>query len=259
MKLRSIFNWFFHDTAVVIKRSMLHIKADPEQMLGLTIQPIMFVVLFRYVFGGAINTGGTSYINFLMAGIFVQTVAFGASVTGLTIANDMTKGVMDRFRSLPMNKSAILTGTILSDAMKNLIATIVMILTGLLVGFRPEASFVDWVAVFALLGLFSFSISWVFALIGVSGKSIEFVQQAGFIFIFPLTFVSSAFVPTDTMPKGLEYFANAQPVTQMVEAVRALLLNMPIGNHGWYAAAWSIGILLVVYPLATTRFKSQTR
>ena len=183
---RSNLAWFFHDTGVVIKRSLLHIKADPEQLLGLTIQPVMFVVLFRYVFGGAINTGGDTYINFLMAGIFVQTVCFGASVTGLTIATDLQRGIMDRFRSLPMNKSAILSGTIISDVVKNALATVVMILTGLLVGFRPDASFLGWVAAIGLLFLFSFAISWVFAIIGLVGKSIEFVQQAGFIFLFPL-------------------------------------------------------------------------
>jgi ABC transporter DrrB family efflux protein len=249
--------WFFHDTGVVIKRNLQHVKADPEQLLGITIQPIMFVVLFRYVFGGAISTG-TSYINFLMAGIFVQTVTFGASVTGLTIATDLQRGIMDRFRSLPMNKSAILNGTIFSDVVKNALATLVMILTGLLVGFRPSASVTDWIAVIGLLVLFSFAISWVFAIIGMAGKSIEFVQQAGFIFLFPLTFVSSAFVPTDTMPHALQYFAKNQPVTQMVEAVRALLLDRPIGNHGWFALGWSLLILAIAYPLAIRKFKNQS-
>lgn len=256
---KSNLGWYFHDTMVIIKRNLLHVKADPEQLLGLTIQPIMFVVLFRYVFGGAINTGGDSYINFLMAGIFVQTVAFGASVTGLTIATDMQRGIMDRFRSLPMNKSAILTGTIISDVIKNGLATFVMIIAGIVVGFRPEASFVAWLAILGLLFIFSFAISWVFAIIGLKGKSIEFVQQAGFIFLFPLTFVSSAFVPTETMPKALQYFANNQPITQMVEAVRAFILNNPIENHGWLALGWSLAIIAVAYPIAIKQFNKQSK
>jgi ABC transporter DrrB family efflux protein len=251
--------WFFHDTAVIFKRNMLHVKADPEQLLGLTIQPIMFVVLFRYVFGGAISTGSESYVNFLMAGIFVQSVAFGASVTGLTVATDMERGIMDRFRSLPMVKSSILSGTIFADMVKNILAVGVMILAGLLVGFRPNASFTDWVAAIGLLLFFSFSLSWVFAYIGLKAKSIQFVQQAVFICIFPLTFVSSAFVPTATMPPGLRVFAENQPLTQMVDAVRALLLGTPIGNHGWLALAWSVVILAIAFPLATMAFNKQDR
>lgn len=256
---RSRFGWFLHDTGVILKRSMLHIKADPEQLLGITLQPIMFVVLFRYVFGGAINTGGDTYINFLMAGIFVQTVAFGASITGLTIASDLQLGLMDRFRSLPMNKSAILTGSIIADMLKNFLATAVMILTGLLVGFRPEADVGGWLAIIGLLTVFSFAISWVFAIFGMIGKTVAFVQQVGFMFLFPLTFVSSAFVPTDTMPKGLQYFAENQPITQVVEAVRALILNDPIGNHGWWALGWSVAILLVAAPIAISKFNRQSR
>lgn len=255
----SKFYSLIHDTGVIIKRNLLHIKADPEQLIGITMQPIMFVVLFRYVFGGAINTGGDSYINFLMAGIFVQTVSFGASLTGLTIATDMQRGIMDRFRSLPMNKSSILTGTIIADMLKNMLATAVMILTGLVVGFRPQATFLDWIAVLGLLLLFSFAISWVFALIGLVSKSIEFVQTAGFMFLFPLTFVSSAFVPTSTMPHALQYFAKNQPVTQVVESVRALLLNKPLENHAWFALAWCLAILVIAFPLATNKFNKQNR
>jgi ABC transporter DrrB family efflux protein len=171
----------------------------------------------------------------------------------------MARGIMDRFRSLPMNKASILTGTIVSDMIKNLLAIAVMVATGLLVGFRPEASFLDWLAVLGLLLSFSFAISWVFAFIGMTGKSIEFVQQMGFLFLFPLTSVSSAFVKTETMPKALQYFAANQPVTQVVDAVRALLLNTPIGNHGWIALAWSFGIFAVVFPLTIRTFNRQGR
>lgn len=251
------FVWFFRDTYVVLRRAMLHIKADPEQLLGVTLQPIMFVVLFRYVFGGAIATDAGSYINFLMAGIFVQTVIFGASITGLTVATDMQRGIMDRFRTLPMHKSAILTGTVLADILKNALATLVMILTGLLVGFRPEATALGWLQIIGLLSLISFSLSWVFAIVGLKSKSVEFVQQMGFMILFPLTFVSSAFVPTSTMPAGLQAFAENQPVTLMVEAIRALTLNQDTGDFVWKSVLWCLGILVVAYPLAIRLFKKQ--
>jgi len=256
---RSKLAWLFIDTGVMVKRSLLHIRQDMEQLLGLTIQPIMFVVLFRYVFGGAIQTGGTSYINFLMAGIFVQTAAFGSTVTGVSIATDMQRGIMDRFRSLPMNKSAVLSGHIIGDLIRNAFSTVVMILAGLVVGFRPEATFLGWIAVFALLMLFTFSLSWVFALIGLAGKSVEFVQQSSFIWIFPLTFVSSAFVPVDTMPHILQVFAKNQPLTQVIDAIRALLLNQPVGNHAWIAVAWSVAILAVAFVIAVRLFRRTAR
>jgi len=256
---RSRMIWAFLDTWVLFKRSIMHIKQDLEQLFALTIQPIMFVVLFRYVFGGAIETGGVSYVNFLMAGIFVQTAAFGSTVTGFTIANDKAKGIMDRFRSLPMVKSAVLTGHVFADLARNAFATVVMVLAGLAVGFRPEASFIDWIAVFGLILLFTFALSWVFAIVGLTAKSVEVVQQSSFIWIFPLTFVSSAFVPTSTMPGWLRVFAENQPVTHVVEAVRALLLNQPIGNHGWISLIWGIGIFLVAFPIASAIFRRQAR
>jgi ABC-2 type transport system permease protein len=250
--------WFLIDTVVMVKRSLLHIKVDLDQLISLTVQPIMFVVLFRYVFGGAIQTGG-SYINFLMAGIFVQTAAFGATSTGVGVATDMQQGIMDRFRSLPMSKGAVLSGHIIGDLIRNTFSVVVMILAGLAVGFRPEAHFIQWVGVFGLLMLFTFSLSWVFALIGLAGKSVEFVQQSSFIWIFPLTFVSSAFVPVDTMPHILQVFANNQPLTQVIDAVRALLLNQPVGNHVWLAIAWSLAIFLVSFTLAVRLFRRTSK
>ena len=255
---RSGLAWTFIDTGVMIKRSLLHIRNDMEQLLSLTIQPIMFVVLFRYVFGGAIQTGGT-YINFLMAGIFVQTAAFGSSVTGVSIATDMQQGIMDRFRSLPMVKSSVLTGHIVGDLLRNTFSTVVMILAGLAVGFRPEATFLNWIAIFGLLLLFTFALCWVFALIGLAGKSVEFVQQTSFIWIFPLTFVSSAFVPTGSMPHILRVFAENQPLTHVIEAIRALLFNQPVGNHAWLAVAWSLAIFLVAFTLAVRIFRRAAR
>lgn len=251
--------WLFIDSWVMVKRSLLQIRQDPEQLLGLTIQPIMFVALFRYVFGGAIETGGISYVNFLMAGIFVQTAAFGSSMSSYSVAIDMEKGIMDRFRSLPMAKSAVLTGHVVADLIRNLFATAVMVGTGLLVGFRPEASFGEWVLAIGILLLFSFALSWMFVIIALIGKSIQVVQQFGFILIFPLTFISSAFVPVSTMPSWLRAFAENQPMTHIIEAIRALLVGTPVGNHVWWSVVWSLGILVIGFTVTTTMFRRQAK
>jgi ABC transporter DrrB family efflux protein len=252
---RSRLYWVFSDTAQLVKRSLLHIKQDPDQLLGVTLQPIMFIVLFRYVFGGAINTGGISYVNFLMAGIFVQTAAFGSTTTSISIASDLKEGIVDRFRSLPMVKSAVISGHIIADLIRSLLATAVMIVAGLAVGFRPHANVFAWTGAIGLLLLITLSLSWIAAIIGLLGKSVEFVQQVSFIWLFPLTFASSAFVPPTSMPRYLRDFAVNQPITQVVDAVRALLLGLPIGNHLWVSLVWLIGILVVAIPFAAFSFK----
>lgn len=251
--------WLFIDSAVMVKRSLLQIRQDPEQLLGLTIQPIMFVVLFRFVFGGAIDTGGVSYVNFLMAGIFVQTAAFGSTMSSYSIAIDLEKGIMDRFRSLPMVKSAVLTGHVVADMIRNLLATAVMVGAGLAVGFRPEANFAEWVLAIALLLFFSFALSWLFVIIALVGKTIQFVQQFGFILVFPLTFISSAFVPVETMPGWLRVFAENQPLTHLIEAIRALLVGTPVGDHAWLTLWWSIGILIIGFTVTTAIFRRQAK
>lgn len=251
--------WLFIDSWVMVKRSLLQIRQDPEQLLGLTIQPIMFVVLFRFVFGGAIDTGGVSYVNFLMAGIFVQTAAFGSTMSAYSIAIDLEKGIMDRFRSLPMIKSSVLVGHVVADMIRNLLATVVMVGTGLAVGFRPEASVAEWALAVGLLLFFSFALSWLFVLIALVGKTIQFVQQFSFILVFPLTFVSSAFVPVETMPKWLQAFAENQPLTHLIEAIRALLVGTPVGNHAWMTLWWSIGILIVGFTTTNAIFRRQAK
>lgn len=256
---KSKLTWLFVDSWVMVKRSLLQIRQDPEQLLGLTIQPIMFVVLFRFVFGGAIETGGISYINFLMAGIFVQTAAFGSTMSSYSVAIDLEKGIMDRFRSLPMTKSAVLTGHVVADLIRNLLATAVMVGAGLAVGFRPEATIGEWSLAIGLLLFFSFALSWLFVLVALVGKSIQFVQQFGFIIIFPLTFVSSAFVPVSTMPSWLRAFAENQPLTHLIEAIRALLVGTPVANHAWLSFFWSLGILVVGFTVTTTIFRRQSR
>jgi ABC-2 type transport system permease protein len=245
----------------MIKRSSTHIVRNTDQLLGTFLQPIMFLVLFAAVFGGAISKAlppGVSYLNFLMAGIIVQTLAFGSMTTALAICNDMQKGIVDRFRSLPMADLAVLNGHVISDLFRNGISTIVMLLAGLAIGFRSSASFTDWLLVAGILILFTLAISWLSAIMGVLAKSIEGVQWLSFLIVFPLTFASSAFAPTDSMNKYLKVFAENQPVTQVIEAIRGLILGQPIGNHGWYAAAWCLGILVISMPLATWLFKRKT-
>jgi ABC-2 type transport system permease protein len=223
----------------------------------------MFLVLFASVFGGAIEKslppGVDNYLNFLMAGIIVQTLAFGSTTTAIAICNDMQKGIIDRFRSLPMSNLAVLNGHTTSDLFRNGISTIVMILTGLLIGFRPDASPLDWLMIVGIISLFTLAFSWLSAIVGVFAKSVEGVQWLTFVIVFPLTFASTAFVPAEGMNPVLRAFAENQPITQVVEAVRALLLGTPIGNHGWLAVAWSLGILIVAVPTSAWLFRRKTR
>ena len=249
------FYWALADGWVLAKRNLVQIPRIPELVVFATIQPVMFVLLFRYVFGGAIDVGGESYVNYLMAGIFVQTVAFGAVSTGIGLSEDLQKGLVDRFRSLPMARSAVLTGRTIADLVRNLFVVLVMLVVGLLVGFRPEADLAGWAAAVGLLLLLSFSFSWIGATVALFMRSTEAVQSAGFIWLFPLTFASSAFVITDNMPGVLRAFANHQPVTQIVDAVRGFLLDQPVGSHGWLALAWCVGILAVFIPLSVSLYR----
>jgi ABC-2 type transport system permease protein/oleandomycin transport system permease protein len=242
--------WTISDALVMAKRHLVQIPRIPDELIFATIQPIMFVLLFRYVFGGAIHVPGLDYATFLMPGIFAQTVIFGATTTGIGLANDLQKGLVDRFRSLPMAKSAVLTGRTLSDLIRNTFVVIVMWSVGLLVGFRPTGPVIDWFAAAGILLLTSFAFSWISATIGLSVRSVEAAQSAGFIWLFPLTFASTAFVPSQGMPDWLRAFADHQPVSIIVNATRGLLTNNPNGSYIWQAVAWCVGILIVFIPLA---------
>ena len=250
--------WTLADALVLAKRHLVQIPRIPEELIFATIQPIMFVLLFRYVFGGAIAITGTSYVNYLMAGIFAQTVIFGATTTGIGLATDLQRGLVDRFRSLPMAKSAVLTGRTIADIVRNTFVVAVMWTVGLLVGFRPQGPFVSWLAAAGLLLLTSFAFSWISAVIGLAVRSVEAAQSAGFIWLFPLTFASSAFVPTKSMPNWLRAFAEHQPVSLIVNAVRGLLLNQPDAATIWQALAWCIGILVIFIPLAVWAYGRRT-
>lgn len=251
--------WAFHDSGVLIWRSMMHIIKNMDQLLSVAFQPIMFMLLFRYVFGGAIETGDTSYVNFLVAGILVQTAAFGSTYTALGVSADMQRGIIDRFRSLPMLSSAVFVGHTVADLVRNTISSVIMILVGLLVGFTPTASPADWLMVFGILMLFTFAMSWLSAILGLFAKSVEAVQWISFVFIFPLTFASSAFVPTEGMAAPLRVFAENQPVTHVIDAIRALLVGTPMGDHGFWAVVWSLAILIVSIPLTAYLFRRQSK
>lgn len=250
--------WTVADALVLAKRHLIQIPRIPEELIFSTIQPIMFVLLFRYVFGGAIVVSGTSYVNYLMAGIFAQTVIFGSTSTGIGLASDLQKGLVDRFRSLPMAKSAVLTGRTISDLVRNTFVVFVMWSVGLLVGFRPQGNILSWFAAAALLLLTSFAFSWISATIGLLVSTVEAAQSAGFIWLFPLTFASSAFVPTKSMPDWLRSFAEHQPVSLIVNAVRGLLLNNPDGTTIWQAIAWCVGILVIFIPVAVWAYGRRT-
>lgn len=249
------------DSLLMIQRSSRHILRNTDQLLGTFFQPIMFLVLFSAVFGGAISLAlpdGIGYLDFLMAGIIVQTLAFGSTTTAIAICNDLQKGIVDRFKSLPMSNIAVLNGHVISDIFRNGISTIVMIVTGLIMGFRSHAGLLDWLLIMFILLLFTLMFSWLTAIMGVISKSVEAVQWLSFIIVFPLTFASSAFVPTEGMNRVLRAFAENQPVTHIIEAVRGLMLGTPVGNHVWWAIAWCVGIMAVAVPVATLLFKRRS-
>jgi len=252
---RSRLYWALSDSWIMAKRSVLHIVRSMDQVLSLIVFPIMFMLLNRYVLGGAIDTGEVSYANYLFAGILIQTLAFGANYTTINLAVDMKEGIVDRFRSLPMSSSALVIGHIAADLVRNIISGIIILLAGLAVGFRPDASLTDWVYVIALSLLFTLAISWLSAILGLMVKSLEAAQWVGFVLIMPLTFVSSAFVPTHTMPSALRAFAENQPVTHTINAVRAWLVGTPLGDSAWWSVAWSVAIIVISIPITSWLYR----
>ncbi|MFC8192605.1 ABC transporter permease [Cellulomonas sp. NPDC057328] len=261
----------FTDTQVVAKRNLLKIVRVPEILVAVLISPIMFVLLFAYVFGGAIDPGdGTSYREFLIPGIFAQTVVFGATFTGAGIAEDMQKGIIDRFRSLPMSQSAVLAGRTLSDVVYNVLSLLIMALTGLLVGWRVRGSLLDAAAAFGLLLVFAYAVSWIMALVGVLVPSVEVINNASFIVIMPLTFVSNAFVPLESFPSALRVFVEWNPVSTLTQACRELFGNTnpaaPPVSDAWsmqnpalYTLVCVVVILVVFAPLAIARYRRTSR
>ena len=243
------------DTLVLAKRSLLRIPRQPDMLVGFTVQPVLFILLFVYVLGGAIQTPGFDYVDYLMPGIIVQSIAFGGFVTALGLADDLKKGLMDRFRSLPMTRSALLTGRTLGDVATNIFQLVVMFTVGLLIGFNFSGSVGEVIAGIALLLLIGYAFSWVFAFVGLSASSPESANAYGFIILFPVTFVSSAFVQVESMPSWLRPIAEHNPFTVMVDAIRGLFVGNPVGNDPWIATIWAIGMTLVFATLAIWRYR----
>lgn len=249
---------------VITKRNLLRNVRLPQLLVFATIQPVMFLLLFNFVFGGAISgtgasgtgsTGGLSYIDFLLPGLLAQTALFGATQTSVGLTEDLAAGSIDRFRSLPISRSAVLAGRTLSDLFRNLFVVGLMLGVGALLGFRPKGGIFELaIAVLLVLG-FSFAFSWVMACVGLLVKNSEAAQAAGFLVVFPLAFASSVFVPTQTMPTWLQRFTNNQPVTIVVNAVRSLMNGGATAIEVTHAAAWILGILVVFVPTAVSIYR----
>lgn len=251
--------WTLHDSWVEAERHLRIIPRNIELLIFAAIQPIMFLVLFVYVFGGSISIPGfENYDQFLMPGIFAQSLVFGSAFTGIGLAEDLSKGLVDRLRSLPMSRSAVIIGRTISDLMRNLFTFVVMLAAALAIGFRFAGSLLDAVAATGLLVLFSYALSWVQAVIGLSVRSVEAANSAGFIWMFPLTFLSSAFVDPSQMPSWLQPIAINNPFTIVTNACRALYNGLPVGSDLWVSLAWSAGIVVVFAGLSIRQFSRST-
>jgi len=243
------------DTLVIAERNLVRLPRAPDLLLAFTVQPVMFVLLFRYVFGGAIKTPGFAYADYLIPGIIVQNIAFGGFVTALGLNEDLHKGLIDRFRSLPMARPAVLAGRTLADVVTNSLSVTVLLITGLLIGFSFHTDVLHVAAGVGVLLLFGYAFSWVFAFLGLLVSSPEAANSVGFIAVFPLTFISSAFVPVASMPAVLRAFAQVNPFTITVDAIRSLWLGTPAGHNVWGAIVWALVILAVFSPLAVARYR----
>ncbi len=251
--------WLLRDSLTEMRRHLRAVPRDPELLVFAAIQPIMFVVLFVYVFGGSIATPGySSYEQYVVPGIFAQTVLFGSAFTGVGIAEDLSKGFVDRLRSLPMYQSAMLIGRTFSDLVRNLLTFFIMFVVGFAVGFRIEGSALEAIAATLLLLFFSYAFSWIQAFIGLSVKTVEAANSAGFIWMFPLTFVSSAFVDPSNMPSWLEPIADANPFTVVVNATRELYNGKDPGNDVWISLAWAVGIIAAFSYLSVRKYSQAT-
>jgi ABC-2 type transport system permease protein len=243
------------DTVVLASRNLKRIPRQPDLLIAYTVQPVMFVLLFVFVFGGAIVTPGFDYVDFLMPGIIVQSIAFGGFVTALGLSEDVQKGLIDRFRSLPMSRSAVLAGRTFSDIPLNLLSLFVLLAVGILAGFSFDSDIGNILLGVVLLLFFGYAFSWIFALVGLYSSSPETANSIGFTAIFPLTFASSAFVPVASMPNGLKQFAEVNPITTVVDAVRHLWLATPAHSDVWMSFVWCVILIAIFAPLAVRRYR----
>jgi ABC transporter DrrB family efflux protein len=257
--------WLVSDTLTLTRRNLLAVTRIPEALFFSTVQPIMFVLLFRYVFGGAIHTDAASYVNYLLPGIFVQTVAFGSVSTSIGLAEDLQKGIIERFRALPMSRGAVLLGRTTADLIRNVFVIVVMTVVGMLVGFRPTTGVLSYLAGVGIILLFAYALSWGFAIVGLSAPNSETAQVMSFPLIFPLTFISAAFVPLSSMPSWLQGFATYQPFSVTVSACRSLMVGPAATGTGrstefWVVQSllWTLALLCVFIPLAIRRYRTRT-
>jgi ABC-2 type transport system permease protein/oleandomycin transport system permease protein len=250
--------WTLRDGYVVAGRNMRHFMRQPQLLLFSTVQPFMFVLLFSFVFGGAIGgslPAGVSYKDFLLPGIFIQSTSFRATQTAIGLSEDMKRGVIDRFRSMPMARSAVLAGRTLADLVRTLFVIALMIVVGYAIGFRFEEGLPSAIACVLVVAAFGFALSWIFAYVGLVAKGPEAAQSAGFVAIFPLVFASSIFVPVDTMPDWLQTIADVSPVTATADAARALAIGGDVWDPLWQVLAWVSGILIVFVPLCVRKYR----
>jgi ABC-2 type transport system permease protein len=250
-------NYFFSDMSVMLGRSMRHIFRSMDTIITVCITPIAMMLLFVYVFGGAIQTGTDNYVNYLLPGILLIAIASGIAYTAYRLFMDKQRGIIERFHTMPIARSAVLWGHVLTSLVSNFISLVIIVLVALIMGFRSSAGVLPWLAVTGILLLFTLALTWVAAIAGLSGKSVEGASAFSYPLIF-LPFISSAFVPTDSMPKVVRAFADNQPVTSIVEAIRALLSEQPVGNEIWIALSWCVGIMLVAYFFAMRAYKRRT-
>ncbi|MCX0273131.1 ABC transporter permease [Nocardia zapadnayensis] len=245
---------FFADTTLLLGRSLRHITRSVDTIITTTIMPIAFMLLFVYVFGGAIDSGSDSYVQYLLPGILLITIASGISYTAFRLFLDMKSGIFERFQSMPIARSSVLWAHVLTSLAANLISVVVVVLVALLMGFRSGAGVLSWLSVAGILVLFTLALTWIAVIPGLSAKTPDGASAFSYPLIF-LPFISSAFVPTDTMPGPLRAFAENQPVTSIIDAIRALFSEQPVGNGIWIALGWCVGILVVAYLFAMNTYR----
>jgi ABC-2 type transport system permease protein len=245
---------FFSDTRVMLGRSLRHVTRSLDTIITTTIMPIAFLLLFVYVFGGAIQAGPGTYVNYLLPGILLITIASGISYTAFRLFQDMQSGIFERFHSMPIARSSVLWGHVLTSLVANLLSVVVVVLVALLMGFRSSAGVLAWLAVAGIILLLTLALTWIAVIPGLTAKSIDGASAFSYPLIF-LPFISSAFVPTASMPGPVRAFAEHQPVTAIVNTIRALFEQQPVGNDIWIALAWLVGILLVAYAFAMVTYR----
>jgi ABC-2 type transport system permease protein len=245
---------FLGDTATLLGRSLRHIARSPDTIITTAIMPIAMMLMFVYVFGGAIKTGSDSYVNYMLPGILLITVASGIAYTAFRLFMDLKGGIFERFQSMPIARSAVLWAHVLTSLVANVISLVVVVLVALLMGFRSSAGVLAWLSVAGILILFTLALTWIAIIPGLSAKTVEGASAFSYPLIF-LPFLSSAFVPTDTMPGPVRFFAEHQPVTSIVNAVRDLFSRQPVGTDLWIALAWCVGILVVAYAFAMNTYR----